>query len=53
MALAGLSLKIPADQIIDALKEIGDVMPDTLKETGCGGLAATPEADAVKKMLKA
>lgn len=33
--------RIPADQVIDAMKEIGDKMDASLKETGLGGLAAT------------
>lgn len=42
MALAGIESRIPPDQVIDAMKEVGDRMSDTLKETGKGGLAATP-----------
>lgn len=41
MALAGITSRIPADQVIDAMKEIGDKMDASLKETGLGGLAAT------------
>ncbi len=42
MALAGIEAKIPADECIDAMREVGDALPDTLKETARGGLAATP-----------
>ncbi|KRN90339.1 L-serine ammonia-lyase, iron-sulfur-dependent, subunit alpha [Ligilactobacillus ceti] len=42
MALAGLENKIPADEVIQAMKEIGQGMPASLRETGQGGLAATP-----------
>ncbi len=41
MALAGITSKIPVDQVIDAMKEVGDKMDITLKETGQGGVAAT------------
>ena len=41
MAMAGIENKIPTDQIIDAMKEVGDKMDSTLKETGKGGLANT------------
>ncbi len=41
-ALAGIYSKIPPDQVIDAMRAVGKAMPDDLKETGTGGLAATP-----------
>lgn len=42
MALAGIKSAIPADEVIWAMKKVGDVMSPTLKETAEGGLAATP-----------
>ncbi|MBO5597255.1 MAG: L-serine ammonia-lyase, iron-sulfur-dependent, subunit alpha [Oribacterium sp.] len=42
MALAGIEAKIPADECIDAMREVGDAMSRDLKETATGGLAATP-----------
>lgn len=47
MALAGLRSRIPPDQVIDAMKEVGDLMDESLKETGRGGLAATIEGKAL------
>ena len=44
MALAGISSRIPPDQVIDAMREVGDQMHPTLRETGQGGLANTPAA---------
>jgi L-serine dehydratase len=41
-ALAGVKSFIPADQVIDAMREVGDKMDASLRETGLGGLAATP-----------
>lgn len=41
MALAGVESRIPVDQVIDAMREIGDAMPMQYKETACGGCAAT------------
>ncbi|HKM33270.1 MAG TPA: L-serine ammonia-lyase, iron-sulfur-dependent, subunit alpha [Lachnospiraceae bacterium] len=41
MALAGITSRIPPDQVIDAMQEIGDKMDASLKETALGGLAAT------------
>lgn len=42
MALAGVESYIPPDEVISAMKEIGDAMPAAYKETSCGGLAITP-----------
>jgi len=42
MALAGIKSVIPVDEVIDAMAAVGRSMPDTLRETGRGGLAATP-----------
>lgn len=41
MALAGICSKIKPDEVIDAMRNIGNVMPTCLKETGAGGLAIT------------
>lgn len=43
LALAGITSKIPPDEVIDAMRSIGIAMPACLKETGQGGLAITPE----------
>ncbi len=50
MALAGITTKIPPDQVIDAMKSIGDKMDISLKETGLGGLAATDEGLRLAKL---
>lgn len=42
MALAGVTSRIPCDEVIDAMYKIGQTMPTSLKETAQGGLAATP-----------
>ncbi|MBM6618484.1 L-serine ammonia-lyase, iron-sulfur-dependent, subunit alpha [Bacillus suaedaesalsae] len=42
MALAGITSRIPCDEVIDAMYKIGLTMPTALKETAEGGLAATP-----------
>lgn len=42
MALAGLEGGIPCDEVIDAMGAVGRAMPTSLRETGEGGLAATP-----------
>ncbi len=42
LALAGIGSAIPADEVIVAMKQVGDSMSCALKETAEGGLAATP-----------
>lgn len=42
MAVAGVRSKIPPDEVIDAMRDIGEALPKALRETGEGGLAATP-----------
>lgn len=42
MALAGVTSRIPCDEVIDAMYRIGQTMPEALRETAQGGLAATP-----------
>jgi L-serine dehydratase len=51
MALAGIDSVIPADEVIDAMRSVGDLMPSALKETGIGGLAATPTGTAEAKKI--
>lgn len=52
MALAGIESRIPADQVFDAMKEVGDSMHDSLRETAQGGLADTKEAHAIMNRLR-
>lgn len=42
MALAGINSVIPADEVIEAMSEVGEALPRSLKETALGGLAVTP-----------
>ena len=51
MALAGITSRIPVDEVIDAMGEVGRRMPVELRETALGGLAATPTGRAVKKSM--
>ena len=44
LALAGIRSRIPADEVIDAMRAVGDLMSPLLKETGKGGVAASPTA---------
>lgn len=51
MALAGIESRIPCDEVISAMYEIGKDMPHTLKETALGGLAATKTGNEIKERL--
>jgi L-serine dehydratase, iron-sulfur-dependent, alpha subunit len=51
LALAGIQSAIPVDEVIIAMKRIGDAMPRSLKETSEGGLAATPTGKRLKKEI--
>lgn len=51
MALAGCTNKIPADEVIVAMKRIGKGLPVSLRETGIGGLAGTPTGTAMKERI--
>ena len=42
MALAGIESRIPVDEVIDAMGEVGRRMPVEFRETALGGLAVTP-----------
>lgn len=48
LALAGITSAIPADETLWAMKKVGDSMSSALKETGEGGLAATPTGKRLK-----
>ncbi|MFT4144358.1 MAG: L-serine ammonia-lyase, iron-sulfur-dependent, subunit alpha [Mobilitalea sp.] len=44
LTLAGIESKIPVDEVIAAMKKVGDSISPALRETAEGGLAATPTA---------
>ena len=51
LALAGVETVIPCDEVIDAMRAVGDVMPTALRETGGGGRAATPTGRRIAEDL--
>ncbi|MCR6111164.1 L-serine ammonia-lyase, iron-sulfur-dependent, subunit alpha [Bacillus sp. A301a_S52] len=51
LALAGIESRIPCDEVIDAMYRIGETMPSMLRETGEGGLAATPTGKKYKEQI--
>lgn len=51
MVLAGISSRIPADECIGAMREVGNAMPASLRETAGGGLAATPTGKRLREQV--
>ena len=51
MALAGIESKIPADECIGAMCEVGCSIPSALRETAKGGLAATPTGERLREQV--
>ncbi len=52
MALAGIAGAVPCDEVIDAAAAVGRLMPASLRETGEGGLAATPTGRRIAERMK-
>lgn len=51
LALAGVTSRIPCDEVIGAMYRIGKQMPSSLRETGEGGLADTPTGRLIKEKI--
>ena len=51
LAMADIMSKIPADEIVDAMEQTGQLMSPLLKESSKGGLAATKTALALEKNI--
>ncbi|NMA90184.1 MAG: L-serine ammonia-lyase, iron-sulfur-dependent, subunit alpha, partial [Amphibacillus sp.] len=51
MALAGVRSIIPPDEVIQVMHEVGQEMPESLRETGIGGLAGTPTGQKLKEKV--
>ena len=49
LALAGIESRIPTDEVIDAMRAVGEALPSALRETGRGGVAASPTAVAFRE----
>ncbi len=52
LAGAGIRSRIPPDEVFDAMRSVGRMLPEDLKETGKGGLAVTPTGMAFRDNLK-
>lgn len=51
MALCGISAVIPFDETVDAMYRVGCSLPQSLRESGQGGIAATPTAKRIERCL--
>ena len=51
MALAGVTSRIPVDQVIDCMGDVGRRMPVEFRETALGGLAVTPFGLSIKEKM--
>jgi L-serine dehydratase len=52
MSMAGFDSVIPLDEVIDAMKSVGEALPSSLCCTGLGGLSITPTALKIQENLK-
>ncbi|HEY8363812.1 MAG TPA: L-serine ammonia-lyase, iron-sulfur-dependent, subunit alpha [Tissierellaceae bacterium] len=51
LALAGVKSLVPFDEVVEAMYKVGKMMPEPLRETALGGLAATPTGENIKRRL--
>jgi len=51
MAIAGVKSFIPFDEVVQAMKNIAEIMSPKLRETALGGLAVTKTGNMIKKKL--
>ena len=51
LALAGIRSAVPPDEVILAMREVGDKMDVSLKETGVGGVAGTPFGQKIAEKM--
>lgn len=51
MTLAGIRSKIPADEVFDAMYNIGKHMDEEIRETAKGGLATTPTGMQISEKI--
>ena len=51
MALAGMKCIVPADEVVEAMYQVGKQLPSELRETALGGLAVTPTAKNIREEI--
>lgn len=51
LALGGMRSIIPADEVVEAMYKVGKMLPEELRETSMGGIAATPAGKTIAKHI--
>lgn len=51
MAFMGIKSFVPFDEVVRAMREVGDLMSPKIKETALGGLATTPTGQKVAERM--
>ena len=51
MALAKVQSLVPFDEVVEAMFEVGKALPESLRETAMGGLAANPTGKEYSKEI--
>lgn len=51
IALTGIRSAVPPDEVVDAMRRIGKLMPACLRETSQDGLATTPTGMRIQRQL--
>ncbi|OLS02976.1 L-serine ammonia-lyase, iron-sulfur-dependent, subunit alpha [Tissierella creatinophila] len=51
MALAKVESLVPFDEVVEAMYKVGKALPESLRETALGGLAATPTGKRCSKKI--
>lgn len=51
MAVMGIRSFVPFDEVVQAMREVGDLMSPKIKETALGGLATTPTGQEVAREM--
>ena len=52
MALPGITSRVPVDQVIGCMGDVGFRLPVEFRETALGGLAATPFGRRIKEHME-
>lgn len=51
MAMAGVEMFVMTDEAVEAMKRVGDSLPERLRETGEGGIAVCPSSINPKRNI--
>ena len=51
LAMAGMTLPVTPDEVIEAMYKVGKMLPPQLRETAQGGIAATKSAQEITKTI--